>query len=233
MSAQDDGGGPGSGRSTRENEVFGHPLDAAQHFFSQSDPHSASRSNSNNLGNAPSLQTWGNNALNAQQSEVSLMAQGAGRPGQPAGGQRPIFGGGSPVFAQMPSYTPVTRGPELRPQAPQPQPAYTQYNPGPEPAQPSQYSGSGLSYPSPQAPSPLNYASLQPAAPSYQSPAPGSAPSYQNAQPQRAPSYQAFQPAAPNQQADFATPAYHPANQPVRPQSFQNAEHPGAQGYPA
>src|SRR4029078_6829630 len=80
MSAQDDGGGPGSGRSTRENEVFGHPLDAAQHFFSQSDPHSPSRSNSNNLGTAPSLQTWGNNALNAQQSEVSLMAQGAGRP---------------------------------------------------------------------------------------------------------------------------------------------------------
>ena len=233
MSAQDDGGGPGSGRSTRENEVFGHPLDAAQHFFSQSDPHSASRSNSNSLGNAPSLQTWGNNALNAQQSEVSLMAQGAGRPGQPAGGQRPIFGGGSPVFAQMPSYTPVTRGPELRPQAPQPQPAYTQYNPGPAPAQPSQYAGSGLSYPSPQAPSPLNYASLQPAAPSYQSPAPGAAPSYQNAQPQPAPSYQAFQPAAPSQQADFATQAYHPANQPVRPQSFQNAEHPGAQGYPA
>ncbi len=233
MSAQDDGGGPGSGRSARGNEVFGHPLDAAQHFFSESDPHSASRSNSNSLGNAPSLQTWGNNALNAQQSEVSLMAQGPGRPGQPAGGQRPIFGGGSPVFAQMPSYTPVTRGPELRPQPPQPQPAYTPYNPGPAPAQPSQYAGSGLSYPSPQAPSPLNYPSSQPAAPSYQSPAPGSAPSYQNAQPQPAPSYQSFQPAAPSQQADFATQAYRPANQPVRPQSFQNAEHPGAQGYPA
>ena len=163
MSAQDDGGGPGSGRSARENEVFGHPLDAAQHFFSQSDPHSASRSNSNSLGNAPSLQTWGNNALNAQQSEVSLMAQGAGRPGQPAGGQRPIFGGGSPVFAQMPTYTPVTRGPELRPQAPQPQPAYTPYNPSPAPAQPSQQAASGLSYPSPQAPSPLSYPSLHPA----------------------------------------------------------------------
>ncbi|HEY8299902.1 MAG TPA: hypothetical protein VIF65_05440, partial [Methyloceanibacter sp.] len=133
----------------------------------------------------------------------------------------------------MPSYTPVTRGPELRPQAPQPQPAHTQYNPGPAPAQPSQYAASGLSYPSPQAPSPLNYASLQPAAPSYQSPAPGTAPNYQNAQPQPAPSYQSFQPEAPSQQVDFATQAYHPANQPVRPQSFQNAEHPGAQGYPA
>ena len=74
---------------------------------------------------------------------------------------------------------------------------------------------------------------MQPAAPSYQSPAPGAAPNYQNAQPQPAPSYQSFQPAAPSQQADFATQAYHPANQPVRPQSFQNAEHPGAQGYPA
>ncbi len=232
MSAQDDGGGPGSGRSAHGNEGFGHPLDAAQHFFSQSDPRPASQSNSNRLGNAPSLQTWGDNALNAQQSEVSLMAQGAGRPGQPAGGQRPIFGGGSPVFAQMPTYTPVTRGPDLRPQPPQPQPAYTPYDPS-QPPQPPQQAASGLSYPSPQAPSPLNYPSQQPAAaPSYQSPAPGAAPSYQNAQPQPAPNYQSFQPAAPSQQADFATQAYRPANQPARPQSFQSAEHPGAQGYP-
>jgi cell division septation protein DedD len=233
MSAQDDGGGPGSGRSARGNEVFGHPLDAAQHFFSQSDPQTASRSNSNSVGNAPSLQTWGNNALDAQQSEVSLMAQGPGRPGQPAGGQRPIFGGGSPVFAQMPSYTPVTRGPELRPQAPQLQPAYTPYNPGPAPAQPSQQAASGLSYPSPQAPSPLSYPSQHPsAAPSYPSPHPGAAQSYQNAQPQAAPSYQNFQPAMPSQ-PDYASSGYQTANQPVRQQSFQNAEHPGAQGYPA
>ncbi len=234
MSAQDDGGGPGSGRSARGNEVSGHPLDAAQHFFSQSDPQTASRSNSNSVGNAPSLQTWGNNALNTQQSEVSLMAQGPGRPGQPAGGQRPIFGGGSPVFAQMPSYTPVTRGPELRPQAPQPQPAYTPYDPGPAPTQQSQQTASGLSYPSPQAPSPLSYPSQHPsAAPSYQSPYPGAAPSYQNAQPQAAPSYQNFQPAMPSQQPDYASSGYQTANQPVRPQSFQSAEHAGAQGYPA
>jgi len=91
MSAADDGEGPGSGRTARGNEVFGHPLDAAQHFFSQSGSNPESQSSFNSAGNAPSLQTWGNNALNAQASEVSLMAHGAGSPGQPAGGQRPIF----------------------------------------------------------------------------------------------------------------------------------------------
>ena len=73
-------------------------------------------------------QSWGTNALNAQPSEVGLMTQGAGRPGWPATGQRPMFGGGSPVFAQMPSYTPVTRGTDPRPQMPEPaQPAYAPY----------------------------------------------------------------------------------------------------------
>jgi hypothetical protein len=229
MSA-DDGGRPGSGRTAHADEVFGHPLDAAERFFSQSGSTPASQE-FNSAGNAPSFQTWGNAALNAQQSEVNLMAHGAGRPGQPAGGQRPIFGGGSPVFAQMPSYTPVTRGPDLRPRTPEPpQPTYAPYA---APSQPSQQASSGLSYPSPQAPSPLNYPSQHPAAaPSYQSPHPASAPSYQNAQPQ-APSYQNFQNAAPSYQSDFGTQAYQPANQQVRPQSFQNADHGGAQGYPA
>jgi cell division septation protein DedD len=91
-----------------------------------------------------------------------------------------------------------------------------------------------LNYPNTQAPSPLSYPSQHPgAAPSYQSPSPAAGPSYQNAQPQAAPSYQSFQPAAPTQQADFASQSYRPANQPVRPQSFQNAEHPGAQSYPS
>ena len=45
------------------------------------------------------------------------MTSGAGRPGQPAMGQRSIFGTGrGPVFAQMPAYTPVTRGSEPQPQ---------------------------------------------------------------------------------------------------------------------
>ena len=73
--------------------------------------------NRQSAGTAP--QTWGANALSTQKSEVAFMVQGAGRPGQPNAGQRSIFGGDGPVFAQMPSYTPVTRGPA--PQAPEPQ----------------------------------------------------------------------------------------------------------------
>jgi hypothetical protein len=41
------------------------------------------------------------------------------RPGRPIMGQRPMFGGGSPVFARMPSYTPVTRGPDQEPHQPE------------------------------------------------------------------------------------------------------------------
>ena len=191
-------------------------------------PNAGSQSDFTNrpsLGQAPG--TWGNNALNAQQSEVSLMAHGAGRSGQPAGGQRPIFGGGSPVFAQMPTYTPVTRGPDNRPQTPPPpQPAYAPYNPAQ--SAPVQQVASGLSYPSPQSPAPLNYPSHHPAAaPSYQSPQPGASPSYQSSYQASAPS-----PAAPSnyQSAEFSPQSYQPANQPVRPQSF---EHAGSQPYPA
>ena len=185
------------------------------------------------LGQAPGAQTWGNNALNARQSEVTLMAHGAGRPGQPAGGQRPIFGGGSPVFAQMPTYTPVTRGPEPRPQAPQPpQQAYTPYDPSQHaaPPQPRQQAASGLSYPSPQSPAPLSYPSPHPtAAPSYQSPQPGAAPSYQGSYQPQAPSPSQ---ASSYQATEFASQSYQPTNQPIRPQSL-GAEHPGSQPYPA
>src|SRR5512143_1196717 len=80
--------------------------------------------NRHSAGTAP--QTWGANALSTQKSEVAFMVQGAGRPGQPIAGQRSIFGGNGPVFAQMPSYTPVTRGPA--PQAPEPpQPSFSPY----------------------------------------------------------------------------------------------------------
>ncbi len=70
------------------------------------------------------------------------MSSGPGRPGQPIMGQRPMFGGGSPVFARMPSYTPVTRGRDQGPSQPEPQPAaYPQGAQGypsarPAPAQP-------------------------------------------------------------------------------------------------
>jgi SPOR domain len=176
---------------------------------------------------APSMQTWGNTALKAEKSEVILMAQGAGRPGQPVIGQRSIFGGGSPVFAQMPTYTPVTRGLDQRQPAPEPpQPAYNLYTP-PSPAQPS--------YSSPQPQAPLSYQNSHPAAaPSYQSPHPTAAPSYQNSHP-AAPSYPSLQPAAtPSYQAaDLQTQAYRGANQQVRPSSYPSAEHAGAQTYPA
>ncbi len=141
--------------STHE-DGYGHP--AGPNPGSQSD-----FTNKHNLS-APGVETWGNNALKAQESEGNLMAHGAGGPGQPAGGQRPMFGGGSPVFAQMPVYKPVTRGSETAPQQPQPpQPAY---NPYAAPLQPAP----GLNYSSPQSPPPLAYPSQHPAAaPNYQS----------------------------------------------------------------
>src|SRR6476660_8323594 len=62
-------------------------------------------------------QSWGAPAHTAHRSEEPYMTSGAGRPGQPAMGQRSIFGTGrGPVFAQMPAYTPVTRGSESQPQ---------------------------------------------------------------------------------------------------------------------
>ena len=212
----------------------GHGRKAGPNPGSQSD-----FTNRPSLGQAPGVQTWGNNALNAQQSEGSLMAHGAGRPGQPAGGQRPIFGGGSPVFAQMPTYTPVTRGPDIRSQAPNPpQPAYTPYDPSqPAHSQPSQQAASGLSYPSPQSPSPLSYPSPHPAAaPSYQSPQPGAAPSYQSSHPAAAPSY----PATPSYQAtEFSTQGYQPARpsypgaEPAGSQAYPGSSYNGAQGFPS
>jgi SPOR domain len=206
----------------------GHGRKAGPNLGSQSD-----FTNRPSRGQAPGVQTWGNNALNAQQSEVSLMAHGAGRPGQPAGGQRLIFGGGSPVFAQMPTYTPVTRGPDPRSQAPKPpQPAYTPYDPSQDThTQPSQQAASGLSYPNPQSPPPLSYPSPHPAAaPSYQSSQPGAAPGYQNAHPAAAPSSSA----TPNYQAtEYAPQNYQPTNQPVRAPSYPGADHAGSQAYPA
>ncbi|MGA9602851.1 MAG: hypothetical protein WBQ82_01905, partial [Methyloceanibacter sp.] len=156
--------------------------------------------NRQSAGSAP--QNWGANALSTQKSEVAFMVQGAGRPGQP--GQRSIFGGNGPVFAQMPSYTPVTRGPT--PQAPEPQqPSFTPYV---------------ASQPAPQ--TFQNPFSNQPVQPAPQ-PAPAPAPSYQSLQSATAPSYQA---------PDFQPQPYR-ANQPASTPSFSNAEHPGAQAYPA
>jgi len=167
------------------------------------------------------------------------MAHGGGRPGQPATGQRPMFGGSSPMFAQMPNYTPVTRGNEQRQPAPQPtQPSFSSYTPSP-PA-PSQ---APLNYQSsyPQAPSQPSYPA---SVPSYQSPQPAAAPSYQSSQPSAAPDYSHLQTATPGYQAsDFQT-AYRNASQQVRspsfqevepaaPQSFSNSGYNGGQAFPS
>jgi len=183
-----------------------------------------------NVAGTPGIQSWGNNALNAQPSGANLMAQGAGQPGRPATGQRPMFGGGSPIFAPMPSYTPVTRGSDPRQQIPEPpQPAYDPYAPVPPqpnppmPQQPIQETAPGLGHPSPQ--TPLNYPTPE-TRPGYQNPPQGGAPGYQNTQHPSAPG----QMAAPNYQpAELGGQAY----QQPRPSSVPGAEHPGSQPYPA
>jgi cell division septation protein DedD len=63
------------------------------------------------------------------------------RPGRPIMGQRPMFGGGGSVFARMPSYTPVTRGPDQEPHQP-------------ERTQPAAYPQGAQGYPSANYPSP-------------------------------------------------------------------------------
>ncbi|HXG79260.1 MAG TPA: hypothetical protein VNJ31_07995, partial [Methyloceanibacter sp.] len=157
---------------------------------------------------APGVETWGSNALSAQKSEVDLMAHGAGRPGQPAGGQRPMFGGGSPMFAPMPAYTPVTRGPAMAPQPPEPQAPFGNFTPSGQPV-PAQQAGSSLGFP---ANSPLTY------------PGPAQAPQTQN--------YQSSQNYQPSQQAP--SPAFQTPQQPSAPHyldipNFQSAPapHPG------
>ena len=67
-------------------------------------------------------QSWGADPHHSHRSEDPLMSSGSGKPAQPAMGQRSIFGAGrGPVFAKMPTYTPVTRAPDVpEPRAPQP-----------------------------------------------------------------------------------------------------------------
>src|SRR6476469_7241157 len=104
-------------------------------------------------------QSWGAPAHTAHRSEERFMTSGAGRPGQP--GQRSIFGTGrGPVFAQMPAYKPVTRGPEAQPQH------------LPEPPQPDYgtYAHQGAEPQSPQMPGVSGYANQNGVAPPYQTP---------------------------------------------------------------
>ena len=109
---------------------------------------------------APGGQAWGGGAPNTQKNEVPFMVQGAGRPGQPN-----IFGNGGPTFTQMPTYTPVTRGPQQQPQAPEP--AYQQ--PAPPAQQPPQARPAAPSHPAPKAPPAPQAPAYQPHQPQPQS----------------------------------------------------------------
>ena len=125
---------------------------------------------------APGAEPWGATTHNAGTKEGFYMGQGgAGRPGQP--GQRSIFGGGvSPVFTQMPTYTPVTRGnepvPEPAPAPRQPEFSTPEFNPYANTAQPAPSHQGAYQAPSQGYPPQQTY--HQPA-PSYQ-PAPHAAP---------------------------------------------------------
>jgi cell division septation protein DedD len=141
-----------------------------------------------------------------------------------------MFGGGSPVFAQMPVYTPVTRGHDLAPEMPEPpQQPYAPYS-QPAPQQPHQQAG--MAYPG-QAQSPLNYPSQHSGTPqNFQTPQP--APNYQAPQTSSPANYlNIHTPQAPNRQAaDFQPEAYRQAAQPAQPQNFPSAQ-PGAQNFAA
>jgi hypothetical protein len=104
-------------------------------------------------------QSWGAPARTAHRSEEPFMTSGAGRPSQPAMGQRSIFGTGrGPVFAQMPAYTPVTRGSEPQLQLPEPpKPDFGAYvrDGGVDPRSPghANQNGAAPSNPAPSSPS--------------------------------------------------------------------------------
>jgi SPOR domain len=102
--------------------------------------------------------SWGANAHTPHRSEEPFMNSGANKPGQPMMGQRSIFGTGrGPVFAQVPAYTPVTRGSELQPQH-RPEPPKSDYGAYARQGQPMH------------TPSVSGYASPNGAPPSYQGP---------------------------------------------------------------
>ena len=195
-------------------------------------------------------QSWGAPAHAAHRSEEPFMTSGAGRPGQPMPGQRSIFGTGrGPVFAQMPAYKPVTRGPEAQPQhLPEPpQPDYGTYaRQGAEPQSPQRPGVSGYanqngappSYQTPSAP-PRNYTTpdfpnpfppqtypREPQPQSYQ-PQPQARPQAHPSQTYPGQSYQPQAPVQPSRQAPMppsAQPA--PAYQPEPNRSFQDTGFP-------
>src|SRR5215467_14389046 len=174
--------------------------------------------------------SWGAPAQPPHRSEEPFMTSGAGRPGQAPMGQRSIFGTGrGPVVAQMPSYTPVTRGPEPQPQhVPEPPKpdsgAYARQN-GEDPrslghsnqngAAPSyQAPGNpGRTYTAPDFPKPFPPMNYQPQQPSYQ-------PQGYQAEPATTPNRQ--MPSQPATMQPTAR-AYQPQSRPApMPQGFQS-----------
>ena len=160
--------------------------------------------NNQGVGTAPG-DAWGGSALDTTKSEVFSMAQGPGRPlmGQP----QPMFGGGSSVFAPMPTYKPVTRGNEPNPPEPEPAPSFNPY----PPSQPAAPQPPAPSYARPQ-PTPQggNYA-LPDYEPAYRSP------NFSNAPPPPQP----FPPSPFNS----APPGFQGLNN-YQPPSFPNASFP-------
>lgn len=91
--------------------------------------------NNQGVGTARGGDAWSGSALDAKKSEVNSMAQGPARPLMGQG--QPIFGGGSSVFAPMPTYRPVTAEPQQQPpQQQQPKAPAPSFNPYP-PAEPA------------------------------------------------------------------------------------------------
>jgi cell division septation protein DedD len=148
------------------------------------------------------------------------MVQGAGRPGQPSTGQRSIFGGGGPTFAQMPTYTPVTRAPEPQ-AAQQQQPSYPPQTAN-QPAQPQ----AAPQQAAPQQLAPQATPPQAPAASSFQQPQPQPQPqAYRNQQYQP----QAFTPAEPGGQQAYPAPGYGNGAQgaPIQPMPDRSDADPG------
>ena len=123
--------------------------------------------NNQGVGTASGGESWSGSALDTRKSEVFSMAQGPGRPlmGQP----QPMFGGGASVFAPMPTYTPVTRGNEPPPRAPEPAPSYHLYPANQPPAPPMQPAGPNYQNP-PQHHQPQGGYALPNYEPAYRSP---------------------------------------------------------------
>jgi hypothetical protein len=159
---------------------------------------------------------WGAAAHPAHRSEDSLMTSGPSRPGQPTSAQRSIFGTGrGPVFAQMPSYTPVTRGAD-QPAMPEPR------APGPQKTDFGAYARQDADPQAPQKPSGSGYAANQNGAPPSYQPSGGQSGGFANPDFPNPFPPQTYQPQPQPQSYQPQQPSYQPQPQ---PQSYQPQPH--------